>query len=111
MLNVQTGSTAPFENGRITKPVRFHGYTNYASFIEKLQVTVYRGSDTDLVTPLATIDLPVENVSEQEWDGTLPAGLNLLAGDELIYIARAYGKTGVFDEIQPQRIQLLKPEE
>lgn len=111
VLNVQTGSTAPFENGRITKPVRFHGYTNYASFIDKLQVTVYRGSDTDLVTPLATIDLPVENVAEQEWDGALPAGLNLLAGDELIYIARAYGKSGVFDEIQPQRIQLLKPEE
>src|SRR5262249_13135917 len=82
VLNVQPGSTAPFENGRITKPVRFHAYTNYASFIDKLQVTVYRGSDTDLVTPLATIDVPVENVAEQEWDGTLPAGLNLLAGDE-----------------------------
>ncbi|MFD1298963.1 hypothetical protein ACFQ4Q_20260 [Lysobacter gummosus] len=111
VLNVQAGSTAPFENGRITKPVRFHGYTNYASFIDKLTVTVYRGSDTDLVTPLATIDLPVENVSEQEWDGTLPSNINLLAGDELIYIARAYGKDGVFDEINQQRIQLLKPEE
>ena len=111
VLNVQAGSTAPFENGRITKPVRFHGYTNYASFIDKLQVTVYRGSDADLVTPLATIDLPVENVSEQEWDGSLPADLNLLAGDQLIYIARAYGKDGNFDEISKQFIQLLKPEE
>lgn len=110
-LSVQGGSLVPFENGRITKPVQFHGYTNYASFIEKLQVTVYRGSDTDLVTPLATIDLPVENVSEKEWDGTLPEGLNLLPDDELIYVARAYGKDGSFDETIKQTMKLVRPED
>lgn len=47
VLNVQTGSMAPFENGRLTKPLRFHGYNNYASFIERLEVVIYRGSDTD----------------------------------------------------------------
>ncbi|RDZ29770.1 hypothetical protein DX914_09590 [Lysobacter silvisoli] len=111
ILNVQGGSTVPFENGRIAKPLRFHGYTNYASFIDKLTVTVYRGTDADLVTPLASIDLPVANVSEQEWDGTLPAGLNLQPGDELIYVARAYGKDGTFDETVGQRVQLVRPED
>ena len=120
VLSVQAGSTASFEGGRITKPLHFHGYTNYAAFIDKLQVTVYRGSDTDLVTPLATIDLPVANVADADWDGTLPAGLNLQAGDDLLYVARAYGKdgsagtsgaSGSFDETIAQRIQLVTPED
>ncbi|MCI4567004.1 hypothetical protein [Lysobacter sp. CFH 32150] len=109
ILSVQAGSTAAFEGGRITKPLHFHGYTNYASFIDKLQVTVYRGSDTDLVTPLATIELPVSNVADAEWDGALPAGLNLQAGDDLLYVARAYGKDGTFDETNAQRVQLVTP--
>ena len=109
LLNVQAGSTVPFENGRVLKPVHFHSYSNYASFFQKLEVTVYRGSDTDLVTPLATISMPVANVGEAEWSGELPAGLNLQPGDELLYIARAYGADGAFDETAPQRIQLVKP--
>jgi putative salt-induced outer membrane protein YdiY len=111
ILNVQSGSTAPFENGRIAKPLRFHGYTNYASFIRKLEVTVYRGTDVDLATPLATIELPVSNVSDVEWNGVLPADLGLHPGDELLYVARAYGTEGTFDETQGQRIQLVKPED
>ncbi|WP_198032547.1 hypothetical protein [Aerolutibacter daejeonensis] len=111
ILNVQAGSTVPFEGGRITEPLRFHGYTNYASFIDRLEVTLYRGDDLDRVTPLATITLPVANVSERDWDGALPADLNLRAGDDLLYVARAYGKDGSFDETMGQRIQLVTPEQ
>ncbi|GAB3345055.1 hypothetical protein [Lysobacter tyrosinilyticus] len=109
LLNVQAGSTAPYENGRVLKPVHFHGYSNYAAFFAKLEVTVYRGSDHDRVTPLATIAMPVANVGDAEWDGQLPAGLNLQAGDELLYVARAYASDGSFDETTPQRIQLVTP--
>ncbi len=109
VLNVQTGSMAPFENGRLTKPLRFHGYNNYASFIERIEITLYRGSDTDLVTPLARIDMPVDYVANTEWDGQLPADLNLREGDDLQYIARAYGKDGSFDETSAQRFQLVLP--
>ncbi len=111
ILNVQAGSSVPFEEGRIDKPVRFHGYSNYASFIDKLEVTVYSGNDTDRITPLATIALPVANVSDAEWDGALPAGLNLQAGDELLYVARAYAANGTFDETLAQRITLVTPED
>jgi len=111
LLNVRAGSTAPFEGDRIVKPVRFHGYTNYASFIERLEVVLYRGTDTDLVTPLATVSLSVGNVSEASWDGALPAGLNLQPGDDLIYVARAYAADGSFDETIGQRIQLVRPQD
>lgn len=107
VLNVQASSMVPFENGRIARPVRFHGYSNYASFIERVQVSLYRGSDTDLVTPLATLALPAASVGEAQWDGALPASLHLREGDELLYVARAYGHDGSFDETVIQRMQLV----
>jgi len=108
-LSVQAAATVPFENGRVIRPLRFHSYNNYASFIEKLEVTLYRGTDTDLVTPLARIELPSDYVGDAEWDGTVPEQFKLRTGDELIYVARAYGAGGSFDETQIQRIQLVTP--
>ena len=107
VLAVQAGTTVPFENGRIAAPVRFNGYSNYAAFVQRLEVIVFRGSDVDLATPLATIVLPVANVTEAEWDGAVPAGIDLRAGDDLLYVTRAYGAGGVFDETHPQRLQLV----
>ncbi len=108
-LSVQSASTVPFEEGRLARPLRFHSYNNYASFIDRLEVTLYRGSDVDLVAPLARIALPAGYVADAEWDGRLPDAFNLRVGDELLYVARAYGAGGAFDETQPQRIQLVTP--
>lgn len=108
-LSVQAAATVPFENGRVIRPLRFHSYNNYASFIQKLEVTLYRGTDTDLVTPLARIALPADYVGDAEWNGEMPANIKLRTGDELIYVARAYGAGGSFDETRLQRIQLVTP--
>jgi hypothetical protein len=108
-LSVQAAATVPFENGRVIRPLRFHSYNNYASFIQKLEVTLYRGTDTDLVTPLARIELPADYVGDAEWSGELPAQIKLRTGDELIYVARAYGAGVAFDETRLQRIQLVTP--
>ena len=111
VLSVQGDSTAPFADGRIAKPVRFRGYSNYPAYIRKLTLTVYRGSDSDLTTLLATVDLPVSNAPQAQWDGALPAGLNLQPGDDLLYVTRAYGAGDAFDETSVQRIALVKPED
>jgi hypothetical protein len=108
-LSVQAAATVPFENGRVIRPLRFHSYNNYASFIQRLEVTLYRGTDTDLVTPLARIELPADYVGDAEWSGELPPQIKLRTGDELIYVARAYGAGGAFDETRLQRIQLVTP--
>src|SRR5690606_6023892 len=108
-LDVQAGSTAPFADGRIVRPLRFRGYSNYPSFIERLEIVVYRGSDTDLVAPLARVAMPGGVVMDAEWDGALPADANLRVGDDLLYVARAYGADGAFDETAPRRIQLVAP--
>ena len=110
-FNLSAPSLVPFDCGKFTKPVRFYAYSNYPAFIQRAEVLIYRASDTDLVTPLAKVELPVGAVSDVEWDGTLPAGFEARAGDELLYLVRAYGADGSFDETFPRRMQLVRPEE
>lgn len=110
-FNLSAPSLVPFDGGKVTKPVRFYAYSNYPAFIQRAEVLIYRASDTDLVTPLAKVELPVGAVSDVEWDGTLPAGFEARAGDELLYLVRAYGADGSFDETFPRRMQLVTPEE
>ena len=110
-FNVSAPSLVPFDGSRITRPVRFYAYNNYPDFIDHAEVLVYRASDADLVDPLAKVAMPVAAVSDVEWDGVLPAGYAARAGDELVYIVRAYGANGSYDETYPRRLQLVKPEE
>jgi hypothetical protein len=110
-FNVSAPSLVAFDGGKITKPVRFYAFSNYSAFIQRAEVLIYRASDTDLVTPLAKVDLPLGAVSDAQWDGTLPAGFEARAGDELLYLVRAYGADGNYDETYPRRLQLVTPEE
>lgn len=110
-LNVSAPSEVAFSEGRIAEPVRFYAYNNYSAFIERAEVLIYRAIDADLITPIAVVPLPLGAVSEMEWDGALPADLSLRAGDELIYIVRAHGADGVYDETFPRRLQLVTPEQ
>ncbi|GAA4797069.1 hypothetical protein [Lysobacter hankyongensis] len=110
-FNVSAPSLVPFDGGRIAKPVRFYAYNNYPAFIQRAEVLIYRASDADLVEPLAKVALPVGAVSDVQWDGALPAGFEARAGDELVYLVRAYAADGSFDETYPRRMQLVTPEE
>ncbi|MFZ5635478.1 MAG: hypothetical protein ACOY82_02715 [Pseudomonadota bacterium] len=110
-FNVSAPSLVAFDGGRIVKPVKFYAYSNYAAFIQRAEVRVYRASDVDLVDPLATVALPVAAVGDVEWDGALPAGFEARAGDELVYLVRAYAADGSYDETFPRRLQLVTPEE
>ena len=110
-FNVNAPSLVPFDGTRVTKPVRFYAYNNYPDFIKRAEILIYRASDADLVAPIAKVDMPVSGVSDVEWDGALPAGLKARAGDELVYLVRAYGSDGSYDETFPRRMQLVSPEE
>ncbi len=110
-LSVATSSLAPFKDGKISEPLHFHAFSNYSAFYKRLEVVVYKGSDSDRVKPLVTITLPVGAVTDATWDGDLPAGLNLQVGDQLQYVARAYAEDGSFDETNPRTIQLVTPAE
>lgn len=110
-LNISANSIVAFAEGKIQEPVSFFSRTNYVAFMKRIEISVYRGTDSDYTEALAKIDVPLENVTTVQWDGTLPSGLNLRQGDYLIFVARAYDNEGHFDETQPQRVQLVRPED
>lgn len=110
-LSASSISVAAYEDGQITEPVQFRVYNNYASFIESMQIVIYRGADSDRVEPLATIAVPVNYVDTVTWDGTFKSSIRVRPGDDLMYIVRATGKDGGVDETRPMTLQLLRPED
>ena len=110
-FTVSANPLVAFVDGRVAEPVTFRSYGNYAAFATRIELRLFRGTDSDLVEPLATLDMPVANLGEVAWDGGLPAGVELHEGDELQYVARLVAADGTFDETVPQRLQLVRPED
>ncbi|MEN1972681.1 hypothetical protein WCE34_10180 [Luteimonas sp. MJ204] len=110
-LSVSAPAMVPFADGRIQKPVRFFARGNYVDFVERYEVTLFRANDADLVAPVARFEMPVAAVSQDEWEGELPSTVPFRAGDELVYVLRAYDADGRFDETHPRRMQLVTPAE
>jgi hypothetical protein len=111
LLNVQGSAVAAFERGQVTEPVHFQIYSNYDAFIRKMQISIYRGDDTSLATPLAVVDVAPGAVVQATWDGRLPAGTSLQAGQQLSYVLRAWGEDGSVDETYARTLQLVRPED
>lgn len=110
-LSVSAPSMVAFDGSRIVKPVQFYLRSNYPGFAERYELAIFRSSDVDLIEPIATVPMDVAAVSRAEWDGALPSGHPFRAGDELVYVLRAYDAEGRFDETQPRTLQLVRPEE
>ncbi|MET4727757.1 hypothetical protein ABIE09_001561 [Lysobacter enzymogenes] len=110
-LNVSAPSLVSFDGRKVVAPVQFYLQNNYAAFIRRAEVLIYRASDGDLVEPLATVPLPAGATASAQWNGELPANFAARAGDELVYLVRAYGEDGAFDETYPRKLQLVRPEE
>jgi hypothetical protein len=110
-LSVSAPSVVAFDGERITKPVQFYARGNYPAFIKRLEISLYRSSDGDLIEPIATIPMEVAAVSSVEWTGVLPSKYPFRKGDELVYVLRAYGDNDSFDETHPRTLQLVSPEE
>ena len=110
-LGVSGASVVAFEDGKVVEPVNFSYYSNYAAFIDRLELTVFDANDTDLVTPLATESLEVTNNGRYAWDGELTLDRPLVQGDRLIYVLRAYDKEGRMDETAAKGLLLVSPEE
>lgn len=112
LMNVRAASTVALRDGRFDMPLRFSAFANHAAFIRRMEVRIHAGTDTDLVSPLAVVELPVASLVRRKWDGAELAGkVRLRPGDSLLYVARAYDADGNFDETVPQVVQLVTPEE
>ncbi|KRG67728.1 hypothetical protein ABB27_09205 [Stenotrophomonas terrae] len=110
-LAVSAPSFAAYDGQSIIAPVRFAIRSNYPAFIQRMELRVYRAADLDLIEPLATVAVAPTGVAQAEWDGVLPARYRYRAGDDLVYLLRAYAADGAWDETAPSRLQLVTPEE
>ncbi|WP_296282120.1 hypothetical protein [Pseudoxanthomonas sp.] len=110
-LSVSAPTLVAFDGQRVTKPVQFYVRGNYPAFIKRLEISLYRSSDADLIEPIATVPLDVAAVAHADWDGALPSTYPFRKGDELVYVLRAYGEGDSFDETYPRTLQLVSPEE
>jgi hypothetical protein len=110
-LSVSAPTMVGFDGRMIVKPVRFFVRGNYPAFIARMEVAVFRATDTDLIEPVARVPLTVAATTQAEWDGALPASHVFRAGDELVYVVRAWGADGAIDETAPRTLQLVRPED
>ncbi|WOE73880.1 hypothetical protein [Alterisphingorhabdus coralli] len=111
VLSVGAGATAPVVGGRIVEPVQFSISSNYAQMFERMEVSIYRASDTDYIAPLAVLTPEAANNVSIEWDGTITSGDRIRPGEDLIYILRVFDKEGRFDETLPGTLTLLTPQD
>jgi hypothetical protein len=110
-LNAAALSFVSAENGVLSEGLDFYIRTNYTAFINRLELTIYRSKDKDLIEPLAQLDIAPASFTRVRWDGELPDKYKYEAGDELIYVLRAYDKEGIFDETSAKTISILKKED
>jgi flagellar motor protein MotB len=86
--------------------VRFRMYTNYRSFIDRAEVRVFESEQSLQATPVTVIAL--DAAGNAEWQ---PAPQHLTSQtNELMYVVRAYDKSGEFDETAPQPLWLTRAE-
>lgn len=111
ILNANASTLVAFDGNRIVKPIRFVTYSNYPDFIARAEILIYKATDVDLVAPIAHVPIDLASVDDVSWEGALPGEPKFKAGDELVYIVRAWDRKGAFDETFPRRLQLVTPEE
>jgi uncharacterized repeat protein (TIGR01451 family) len=87
----------PVANGRISQPATFYVYSNYAAFVERAELIVYRATDADRVDPLAVVPIAdLRGYTRVAWDGATDEPV--ADGDEVAIVLRVYDAQGRFDE-------------
>jgi flagellar motor protein MotB len=104
------------EHGPVVSPVRFRMYNNYASFIDRAEVRIFERQESTRAEPLATVPLNEDGLVEWQPTAETLAGLMALPPSrvdlsgpvrELVYVLRAYGAGGRFDETDARPLWLV----
>jgi hypothetical protein len=108
-LGIALPATIAWANRGIDGPVEIDLSTNYAAFIERWELALYRQSDTKRRHPLmrwrgaaAGFDAGVV------WDGTVESGPPLRPGEAVVALLRVRDLAGNIDEAQPQTMQVSR---
>jgi flagellar motor protein MotB len=91
------------DGGVVGSPVRFWMYTNYLHFIERSEVRIFDRGQSLQAEPRAVVEVGPDGLAE--WQ---PTGKRFAAPKhELVFVLRAYGEDGRFDETAPQSLWMI----
>ena len=99
-VRVSPGSVLSTETG---PQIHFRMYTNYAYFIDRAEIRVFRPGQSLQSEPFDVVDISLEGIAK--WP--VPPGGFDGPVQELAYVLRAYGKDGNFDETWPQPLWVV----
>ena len=83
---------------KVATAVHFRMYTNYSHFVERAEVRVFEAGQSLQSEPMDVIDIALNGVAS--WQP--PVNEFKAPVEELLYVLRAYGADGNFDETSPQ---------
>jgi hypothetical protein len=107
-MTLSVSAAAAIENG-IVEPINVSIFTNYAAFMERVEVLVYAGEDVDLTQPLFVQTLSPTAIHGFVLDIPNLNERRFMAGDQLRIVVKAYDGKGHFDETFPQVVELIHP--
>lgn len=111
-LNVSASDKVAFQSGQIKGPISFSVYSNYAAFIKKAEIRLYSPDDSDRISPMVVLAVPLglkNNQVSVEWDGKIKdaKSYNLRETNKLQYVLRVTDSEGRWDETKPGSIELV----
>jgi len=105
ILDIRSVATVALLDGELEAPITFDVTTNYAHFIDRLELLIWSANASPLQKPAVTQALSgVVGQQSYDWNGDLDS-LGIVAGAEFEYAVRAYDKSGRFDQSFRRRIQ------
>ena len=111
LLEVTTGKNIKLLDDRsFESPVLFTLNTNYAAFIDKWELTIYRVADEDERRPLKRFSgTRFTNGHQVEWSGDITSGQALVSGEKLKYVLTVKNNAGHSDVTRARELTLHEP--
>ncbi|OQY41277.1 MAG: hypothetical protein B6227_05645 [Fusobacteriia bacterium 4572_74] len=107
-MKITVDSEVILEDGKLAKDMNFSVKSNYGYYINKWELSIYRGDDINLMAPLKTIDgTELYNNMDIKWDGLTDA-YDLKAGKQLIFRLKAWDADGNIDITTTGVVDLVK---
>lgn len=105
-LNVSTQGNAVLEEGAFKSPISFTVDSNYTTFIDHWNLSVYRKNDPDADAVVSLDGKQLTDAQLIEWNGQVAEGESLKVGEELEYVLTVYDTEGHSDKTRERTILL-----
>ncbi|PSV02658.1 hypothetical protein C0W80_06625 [Photobacterium leiognathi subsp. mandapamensis] len=98
VLDIDLSDEIEVENKALKDVVSFNIETNYPHYINKWELSIYRGSDRHLSQPIKTLSgTKLNNDDDIDWDGKTDIPVELNSGEQIIFRLKVWDKNNNMD--------------